>query len=453
MRAYFLRRGTLAALAVALTAGAVASAPAGSATAAPNGAEAIELLSSQRLGERLVELSLKTPAVAEPTGVRVLLPEGYEEHPRRRYPVLYLLHGAVDGYRSWTENGDAEALTAGYDVIVVMPDSGTTQGYTDWYNGGQFGPPAWETYHVEQLIPWIDRRYRTIASRKGRAIAGLSMGGGGAIKYAARHPDTFVHAAGFSPAVDITHPALIALNQLGSASPDGSNSPAYGPYATQEVRWRGANPVDLAENLRGVDVTLRTGNGLAGGEYGGTGDPVEMAVYQMAVTLHERLGSLGIDHLWDDYGNGSHTWPYWQRDLRLELPLTMADFADPPARPRRFSFTAIEPRYEDYGWRVRLERPQLEFSRLEVRGPRRFALSGSGSAIVRTPPRFEPDASYRLTLTGDGGNDRVTARANEDGALRIPVELGPPNPYQQYTAEAAAAGTNVHTETVRIGKP
>ncbi|MQA75193.1 MAG: hypothetical protein GEU88_12755 [Solirubrobacterales bacterium] len=413
------------------------------------GPEAIEALAQRRLDPRLLELTLRTPAVAQPTGVRVLLPTGYRAHPKRRYPVLYLLHGAFDDFRSWTEDGDAEALTAGLPLIVVMPDSGAGMGYVDWYNGGRFGPPAWETYHVKQLIPWIDERFRTIDARPGRAVAGLSMGGGGALHYAARHPDLFVHAAGFSPAVDVTHPALIALNQLGAPQPDGSTAPGYGPYATQEVRWRGHNPLDLAENLRGLGLSLRTGDGRAGGEYGG-GDVIEATVYEMASALHERLDRLRIEHRWDDYGPGGHTWPYWRRDLRLELPRIMEAFRDLPRRPRAFTFTSIDPSYEDYAWRVRLDRPELEFSRLSVTGRRRFALSGSGSALVRTPRRFEPGHAYRLRIAGDAGRSRRTIRANRRGSLRIAIELGPPNEFQQYTPEAEAAGTRAYETSVRI---
>lgn len=417
---------------------------------APTGADAIALVSDQQLTPRLHELTLSTPEVADDTGVRVLLPDGYDAHPNRRYPVLYLLHGAVDDYKSWSDKGDVEAITAGSDLIVVMPDSGQTQGYTDWYNDGRFGAPAWETYHVGELIPWIDQRYRTIAARSGRAVAGLSMGGGGAMHYAAKHPDMFVFAAGYSPAVDLRDPSLIVLNQA-VPGPDGTPSPSYGPYATQEVRWRGENPLDLAENLRGLTLTLRTGNGQPGGEFGGSGDPIEESVHRMAIALHERLDELGIDHLFEDYGAGSHAWPYWQRDLRNDLPLIMATFADPPPPPRRFSFLSIDSAYEDYGWNVRMKRTALEFSRLQVTSAKRFRLSGSGTGIVRTPPRLRPDANFLVTLRGPKSpRRRVTLHSSPSGSLRIPLNLGPPNPDQQYTPEAQVNGTNVLTKRVLI---
>jgi S-formylglutathione hydrolase FrmB len=105
------------------------------------------LQSVRRMDDRLVELQLRTSHVDGPTGVRVLLPRGYATS-KRRYPVPYLLHGAIDDDRSWTAKGDAERITAGLPLIVVMPDSGPGGGYTNWYNGGAGGRPAREGYHI-----------------------------------------------------------------------------------------------------------------------------------------------------------------------------------------------------------------------------------------------------------------------------------------------------------------
>ena len=280
--------------------------------------------------------------------------------------MLYLLHGAVDDYRSWTDKGDAEALTAGRPLIVVMPDSGPGGGYVNWWNGGLRGPPAWETYHVRQLIPFVDRRFRTVGRRAGRAVAGLSMGGFGAISYAARHPDLFTAAAAFSGAVDTGNAAIRAV----------TSDVVYGPRDTQQVRQRGSNPVDLAPNLRGLQLTLRTGNGQAGGPFGGGPDGVETVVHGANVTLHQRLRALGIPHLWDDYGPGAHTWPYWRRDLQRTLPRLLAAFRKAAAPPARFTYRAIAPRYRVYGWRVAVKRPALEFSELREPCPERLQPHG-----------------------------------------------------------------------------
>jgi diacylglycerol O-acyltransferase / trehalose O-mycolyltransferase len=92
--------------------------------------EALKLVGRRQLDARLVELTLRTGALSRPTPVRVLLPRGVWEldGSTRRYPVLYLLHGANDDYRSWTRSGDAERLTDGLGLIVVMPTRGRIGG-------------------------------------------------------------------------------------------------------------------------------------------------------------------------------------------------------------------------------------------------------------------------------------------------------------------------------------
>src|SRR2546430_7311823 len=273
-------------------------------TTASAHASPLRLVHTQRLDARLVELTFRTPALSNDTRVRVLLPRGYRSGGSRRYPVLYLLHGAVDDYRSWTAKGDAEHLTAGLPLIVVMPDAGNGGFYSDWFNNGAGGPPEWETYHVGQLIPWIDAHYPTIASRDGRATAGLSMGGFGAMTYPARHPDMFVAAASFSGAVNSNE--YEPAGEPDESTFDGGLPYAtWGPRPTEEVRWRAHNPWDLAENLRGLDLTIRTGNGQSGGPYG-RGDPIESYVHQASLDLHNRLVAPHLKHVWDDYGPGRH---------------------------------------------------------------------------------------------------------------------------------------------------
>src|SRR5436305_2721946 len=118
------------------------------------------------LDARLYALTVSSSAIPGPANVRVLLPSGYAAHPQRRYPVLYLLHGTSGGAADWTTMGDAEKTTAGKPLIVVMPDIALDDGgggwCTNWYNGGAHGPPEWETFHISQLIPWVDHDLRTI---------------------------------------------------------------------------------------------------------------------------------------------------------------------------------------------------------------------------------------------------------------------------------------------------
>jgi S-formylglutathione hydrolase FrmB len=280
---------------------------AGSST--PNGARAITVVGRQRLGARVEDWALRTPALRDPTRVRVLLPAGYRPDSGRRYPVLYLLHGADSDYRSWTRYGDAEAITARAPMIVVMPDGGAMGWYTDWYQGDRPVQPRWETYHVGELVPWVDATYRTIAARRGRAIAGLSMGGYGALSYAARHPGTFAAAASFSGALEV------------------GSSDAWGERSANASRWRAHLPISIAARLRSLAlVELRTGDGkpgpldARGTKPGCDACALERFLLRSNVRLHARLRALGIRHVWDDYGPGTHDWPYWRRDLRETLP-------------------------------------------------------------------------------------------------------------------------------------
>jgi S-formylglutathione hydrolase FrmB len=402
-------------------------------------ASPLRLLSSNKLSPRLERLAFRTPAVKGITGVRVLLPDGYAKHHGRRYPVLYLLHGAIDNFRSWTDKGDAARLTLAYPMIVVMPDSGPDGGYTNWYNGGRGGPPEWETYHVDQLLPWIDAHFRTLPTRAERAIAGLSMGGYGAITYAAQHPDLFGAAASFSGALDTNNPGDIAVTPPAT----------YGPRSTEELNWRAHNPLDLAANLRGVNLTLRTGNGQPGGPFGG-GDVVEVVVHQMNVAFHDRLLKLGIRSIWDDYGPGGHDWPYWRRDLRQTLPWLMRLFEHPKPPPSSFSYTADAPKYEVYGWSATLGRRALEFSTLTVRRTRGFSLTGSGSATVSTGREFAPRRSVKVRVRDATGFHTRRVRADASGRLTVSVSLGPSNRYQQYTAQADRIPRHTVTATAQF---
>jgi S-formylglutathione hydrolase FrmB len=416
---------------------------AGAATASAQ----LVLLSKTQVNSRLWQLSFRTQFLASPTGVRILLPVGYAQHPRMRYPVLYLLHGSFDSYQGWTTEGNAEPATAKYPLIVVMPDAGIVGNYTNWYNGGAFGQPEWESYHIDQLLPWIDAHYHTIASRSGRAVAGLSMGGGGAMKYAAEYPDLFDAAASFSGAVDTNNTAVSQVTQA-SGVLDGDHQPGaiFGLHQTEDVRWRNNNPWDLAQNLQGLKLWLYTGNGDAGGPDGNSADLVELDVHQESLSLHQRLDALGIPNVWDDYGPGAHQWYYWDRDLVWLLPQLMKVFRHPPPPPSPFSYTRANPTYGVYGWTVSIKRPAMEFSSLDDAGIDGFTLRGSGVGTVTTAPTFRPYARVKATLSSGSGVTTDVLHADRAGRVTVVVPLGPGNPYQQYTLGAEAWALAENTE-------
>lgn len=123
----------------------------------------------------------------------VILPTDYETSKTTRYPVLYLLHGLTGHYSDWIARTNVADYAAGYRMIVVMPE-----GNDSWYTDSAVG--KYESYILTELIPDVQQRYRTIEARYGRSIAGLSMGGYGAIKFGLKSPFTFVFAASMSGA-------------------------------------------------------------------------------------------------------------------------------------------------------------------------------------------------------------------------------------------------------------
>jgi S-formylglutathione hydrolase FrmB len=288
-------------------------------------ADGLTLLSSTPIDERLTELTFRSPSLAEPVKVRVLVPREAASRPDARYPALYLLHGSDGNASYWTDLG-AEALTEGMGLVVVMPDGGSEGWYTNWPAGKR---PRWEDFHVGELVAWIDAHQPVIADRAKRAIGGLSMGGFGAMSYAARHPDLFSWAGSFSGAVDIVnYPPVVAIIDLEAPVDGGLPGDQFGDRLLAEANWRAHNPWDLAGNLRNTTLVIDTGNGQPGplDPSGKLFDPIELGVHDMSVLFHQRLLALGISHTWNDYGPGTHSWPYWQRDLSEAMPSVMSTF-------------------------------------------------------------------------------------------------------------------------------
>ncbi len=425
------------------------------------------MVSATRIDSRLLELTVRTPALAGPAKVRVLLPSGYASSKHRRYPVLYLLHGTSGGAADWTTMGHAEQATAHKRLIVVMPDIAVRDdggGWcTNWFNGGARGRPEWEKFHIDELIPWIDHNLATIATRAGRAVAGLSQGGFCSMSYAARHPDLFSIALSFSGAPDVafdaTARALVTpvINLTETVLDHVPANSMFGPRATEELNWAAHDPTTLAANLRGMKLFMFTGNGRPGplDRAGNRGtDAIESGVEQLTTMLHARLRALRIPSFFDDYGPGTHSWPYWTRDLRESIGPIMTDFAHPAPAPARITYTSADPAYSVFGWRVTMHRKAAEFSTLAGAGTGGFMLRGSGSATVITPARYERGGRYEIKIRSRAATRLVFRRARHDRRLAIHVPLGPSNDVQQYRAGGPSSRRAVyraHVAIVKIG--
>ncbi len=286
-------------------------------TAGPAAAQEARIVDRERVDERTVDLRVRSPALNATVGVRLLLPTRHAERPRRRWPVLFLLHGCCtpESFRAWTERTDVEGLTARDDVLVVMPEGGQLGFYANWRRG-----PQWRRFHLQELRRLLEREYR--AGRR-RAVAGLSMGGHGAVKYAARRPRLFRAAASFSGVVATRVPAPFPAGLLGALAAAGEDPLAlWGDPVAQRRVWDREDPLRLAHRLRRTRVYVSSGDGRPGPlDPPGTGvDPLEVALGAQNVAFVARLRELGVRVTANLYGPGTHTWPYWERELAAALP-------------------------------------------------------------------------------------------------------------------------------------
>ncbi len=313
-----------------LTVGLVACTAPGGSSHRPQAADRpnrpARVVAVQALGPRLRDLTIDSPALGRRARVRLLLPRRFAAEPGRRWPLLWLLHGCCDTYQSWTRSTDVEDLTGLDSVLVVMPEGGQVGFYSDWYNGGRGGPPRWETFHLTELRQLLERDWR---AGNRRVVAGVSMGGLGAMAYAARHPGMFQAAASYSGILDtgdqagpIPGPRLIE-NLLRAFGEDSRG--LWGDRQRQARVWAAHNPYDLAARLRGVVLFASVGNGQPGPL--DTEAPtqqarqIEQALQPENLAFVGRLRQLGIPVEVDAYGPGTHNWPYWQRELHRSLPL------------------------------------------------------------------------------------------------------------------------------------
>ena len=321
-----VRRGPVVGLALVLLVGVAACG--GSPAPSPPAKRAPQVMGIETVGPRVRDLVVDSPALGQHVLVRLQLPRRFEAEPDRRWPVLWLLHGCCDSYESWTRSTDLEALPGLDEVLVVMPDGGQIGFYSDWLDGSTGGPARWETFHLTELRQLLERDWR---AGPRRAVAGLSMGGLGAMAYAARHPGMFQAAASYSGLLHTRYEgprspgAPIVQNLLGTFGEDPGA--LWGDPARNASVWAAHNPHDLAPRLRGVDLFVSAGNGqpgpLDGPAPNAQAQQIEADLYPQSLAFVERLRQLGIPVRFDDYGPGTHDWPYWERELRRSLPLLL----------------------------------------------------------------------------------------------------------------------------------
>jgi len=127
----------------------------------------------------------------------VVTPGRYAAETAGRFPVIYLLHGLIGSHKNWVEKTKLLQYATNSGFIVVTPE-----GNNGWYSDSvSTGNDKYESYIVKELVPEVERRFRTLADRENRMIAGLSMGGYGAVKFGLKYPEMFSLVGSFSGAL------------------------------------------------------------------------------------------------------------------------------------------------------------------------------------------------------------------------------------------------------------
>jgi S-formylglutathione hydrolase FrmB len=306
-------------LAAALTAGVLADRPvlAAAPVQADTGATVVQ---ETRIDARTLDLKINSPSLGSTGMVRVLLPQGWDSQPNRTWPQVWLMHGCCEpaDYKSWTQFTDVEELTANVPAMIVMPTDGAAGMFSSWWNFGLSSKPDWETFHVTEVRQIIERGYRGGTKR---AIAGISIGGFGAMHYAFRHPGMFSTAASYSGVLNTMGTGVPAIIKAILIREGFFNYLLlWGSELLSPDRWRSHNPTDNLEKLRGTALYVSSGNGQAGPFDPGTSNEggdflLEPNAQSATRSFVDRAQQLGVPVTANFYGPGTHSWPYWEREL------------------------------------------------------------------------------------------------------------------------------------------
>ncbi|MBW3622612.1 MAG: esterase family protein [Armatimonadetes bacterium] len=234
------------------------------------------------------QVNFFSPSLRKMMAMNIVLPESADlEGP---FAVFYLLHGLSDDHSAWMRRTSIERYAQDYPLLVVMPDGGRSF-YTDAVEG-----PAYESYMIRDVIGFVDRHFRTKATREGRAIGGLSMGGYGALKLALKHSDLFCSVNSHSGA-----PGFARRNL--DPEKDAEFLRILGPNAA-------GGPEDifaLAERAeRSTLSTIRIDCGT------------EDFLLEDNREFHAHLERIGIPHEYEEHP-GAHNWAYWDTHVRTAL--------------------------------------------------------------------------------------------------------------------------------------
>ncbi|MBS4072927.1 MAG: esterase family protein [Algoriphagus sp.] len=250
-------------------------------------------------------ISVYSPSMKKNLKAAVTFPSSYSKSDQR-LPVLYLLHGGSGAFNDWhqkvTEKGLVNKMAEAYNLIIVTPGVGPASYY---YDSPIMDSVNYETYITEELIPHIDKTYRTLAQKESRAISGLSMGGHGAITLSAKHPELFVTAGSMSGVMNIDTRMWKVPEDFRNTRLEGQKAmlgninyeaPTFNPYTA----------VGLVDRIKENKLALIIDCG------------VDDFLIETNRQMHELLVANGVAHEYIERP-GAHTWQYWTEALPVHL--------------------------------------------------------------------------------------------------------------------------------------
>lgn len=259
------------------------------------------------------KLTIKSDILKMDRNYAIYLPPDYETS-QREYPVLYLLHGMGDDQTGWIQFGEVLRITdnaildgTATPMIIVMPDANTTRvGYFNSINNDW----RYEDFFFEELMPHVEKTYRIKSEKRFRAIAGLSMGGGGSFMYALHHPELFSSACPLSAYV-----GPLSVEDAKNSLTKYFKETKYDEDKLQPY-YEHHNAVSLIQNtdvkkLKSVKWFIDCGD--------------DDFLYEGNSLVHIALRKKNIPHEYR-VRNGGHSWTYWRASLPVVLEFVSDTF-------------------------------------------------------------------------------------------------------------------------------
>lgn len=250
-------------------------------------------------------ISVYSPSMKKSLKAAITFPSSYQKG-QSRYPVVYLLHGGSGAFSDWhqkvTEKGLVNRMAEEHDLIIVTPGVGPASYY---YDSPLLDSVRYETYMIQELIPFIDQQYRTLSQKESRAITGLSMGGHGAITLAAKHPTLFGAAGSMSGVMNIDTDLWKVGEDFRNLRKKGQIE-MLGAINYQAPQFNPFTAVGLVDQLKGQGVAMIMDCG------------VDDFLIETNRQMHALLMQKGIPHEYIERP-GAHTWPYWTEALPVQF--------------------------------------------------------------------------------------------------------------------------------------